>query len=304
MRDGQPAACLRGLFIRTFRVGECVAVRGTLFIVATPIGNLEDLTSRARQTLAEVDLVAAEDTRHTGRLLSSIGVKQPLMSLHDHNESEVTERLIRDLEAGRNIALVSDAGTPLVSDPGFKLVAAAHNAGLRVSPVAGASAVTAALSVSGLPSDRFCFEGFLPAKQKGRRDALANLKHETRTLVFYESVHRIAAFLDDAVDAFGAGRPAFVGRELTKLHEQCVNATLGELRDKLAGGDITSKGEFVVVVAGGEPATHEGIDVDILLTELAAALPPKKAAAIAARLTGGRRNALYDRLLELNRNKS
>jgi len=278
-------------------------VSGTLFIVATPIGNLEDLTARARQTLAEVDLIAAEDTRHTGRLLSGIGVKRPLMALHDHNEEQASGILIRDLEAGRNVALVSDAGTPLVSDPGFRLVAAAHDAGIRVSPVPGPSALTAALSVAGLPTDRFCFEGFLPAKTNKRRDALAALRDERRTLVFYESVHRIADFLNDAVAAFGAERPAFIGRELTKLHEECVSATLGELCDRLAGKNIVAKGEFVVVIAGGEPRAASTIDPDALLGELSAVLPARQAAAIAARLTGKRRNALYARLLETGRGR-
>ena len=273
---------------------------GTLYIVATPIGNLEDLTARARQTLAEVDLIAAEDTRHTGRLLSSIGVKRPLMALHDHNEVRASGILIRDLEAGRDVALVSDAGTPLVSDPGYRLVAAAHAAGLRVSPVPGPSALTAALSVSGLPTDRFCFEGFLPSKKGARRDALAKLRGEPRSLVFYESVHRIADFLDDAVGAFGAARPAFVGRELTKLHEQCVSATLGALCDQLAAADIATKGEFVVIVGGSrETSESHSLDIDSLLVELAAELPGRKAAALAAKLTGARPNALYARLLEL-----
>ena len=273
---------------------------GTLYIVATPIGNLEDLTARARKTLSEVDLIAAEDTRHTGRLLSSIGVKRPLMALHDHNEARASSTLIRDLEAGRDVALVSDAGTPLVSDPGYRLVAAAHAAGLRVSPVPGPSALTAALSVSGLATDRFCFEGFLPPRKSARRDALAKLKSEPRSLVFYESVHRIADFLDDAVAAFGATRPAFIGRELTKLHEQCILATLGVLRDRVATAEIVSKGEFVVVVGGnGDASEARSVDADTLLTELAAVLPGRQAAALAAKLTGARPNALYARLLEL-----
>ncbi len=272
---------------------------GTLYIVATPIGNLEDLTPRARQTLADVDLVAAEDTRHTGRLLSSIGVKTPQMALHDHNEKRVTEALVEDLAGGKSIALVSDAGTPLVSDPGYRLVAAARERGVLVVPVPGASALTAALSVAGLPTDRFAFEGFLPPKRTARRQALEALVSETRTLVFYESVHRIADFIDDAVSVLGPDRPAFIGRELTKLHEQCVTAPLGELAASLADGGIIRKGEFVVIVAGsGAPAEHD-IDTDRLLGELAAALPAKQAAAIAARVTGERKNALYARLLEL-----
>jgi 16S rRNA (cytidine1402-2'-O)-methyltransferase len=278
-------------------------VSGTLFIVATPIGNLEDLTARARQTLAEVDLVAAEDTRRTGRLLSAIGVKRPLMSLHDHNEAHAADSAIEALRGGRNIALVSDAGTPLISDPGYRLVAAAHDAGIRVTPIPGPSAVTAALSVSGLATDRFCFEGFLPARPAARRAALSALRQEPRSMVFYESVHRIEDFLGDAAAVFGAERPAFLGRELTKLHEQSVAASLGSLKQQIESGSIVIKGEFVVVVAGtGEVDRTPAIDTDLLLTELSAELPARRAAALAAKLTGLRPNALYARLLELSDN--
>ena len=221
---------------------------GKLFIVATPIGNLEDLTPRARQTLAEVDLIAAEDTRHTGRLLSHIGVKTRLLALHDHNEQQVVSKLISVLESGQSIALVSDAGTPLVSDPGYRLVQAAHAGGIAVSPIPGASAVTAALSAAGLPTDRFCFEGFLPAKKAARQNMLNTLSRETRTLVFYESVHRINDVLADLCDIFGVERTAFIGRELTKMHEECVQDSLGSLRDRIADGSIVAKGEFVIVV--------------------------------------------------------
>jgi 16S rRNA (cytidine1402-2'-O)-methyltransferase len=176
---------------------------GTLFIVATPIGNLEDLAPRARQTLANVDLIAAEDTRHTGRLLSHFGIKTPLLAMHDHNEETIAEKLVAELASGKSIALVSDAGTPLVSDPGYRLVKATHEAGIAVSPIAGASAVVAAISAAGLPSNRFCFEGFLPAKKKARGDALAELVNEPRTMIFYESVHRITDTLGDLVTAFG-----------------------------------------------------------------------------------------------------
>ncbi|MCH7637197.1 MAG: 16S rRNA (cytidine(1402)-2'-O)-methyltransferase, partial [Proteobacteria bacterium] len=216
---------------------------GTLFIVATPIGNLEDLSPRARQTLADVDLIAAEDTRHTGRLLSHFSIKTPLFALHDHNEDKVVESLISDLADGKSIALVSDAGTPLISDPGYRLVSTAHSRSIRVAPIAGASAATAALSAAGLPTDRFCFEGFLPAKQKARKDRLAELSRETRTIVLYESVHRIRASMADLVDEFGPSRKAFLGRELTKIHEQCVQATLSELLRQLDDGTIVAKGE-------------------------------------------------------------
>ena len=272
---------------------------GTLFVVATPIGNLEDLSPRARQTLAEVDLIAAEDTRHTGRLLSHLGVKTPQFALHEHNEARAAQSLIEQLMDGKSVALVSDAGTPLVSDPGYRLVRAAHANGIAVSPLPGPSAVTAALSVSGLPTDRFGFEGFPPAKTAARCKWLQARAADGRTLLFFEAVHRIAATLADMVDVFGADREAFLGRELTKLHEQCRRATLGELLDEVSNGTIISRGEFVIAVHGADEDASSSIDADRLLKELAEALPPKKAAAIAARVTGEKRNALYQRLLEI-----
>jgi 16S rRNA (cytidine1402-2'-O)-methyltransferase len=274
---------------------------GTLYIVATPIGNLEDLTARARQTLASVDIVAAEDTRHTGRLLSSIGAKPALLALHDHNEEQACRGVVEALQGGRDVALVSDAGTPLISDPGYRLVRAARAEAIPVVPIPGVSAVTAALSVCGLATDRFCFEGFPPAKRAARRKWLANLASEARTLVIYESVHRVAECLDDLVDVFGADREAFLGRELTKLHEQCVRSTLGELRQRIAGGDIPLKGEFVLAVAGADAREAPAVDVDRMLTLLAASLSAKEAARIAAELTGQKKNALYDRIVELKR---
>ena len=272
---------------------------GTLFVVATPIGNLEDLSPRARQTLAEVDLVAAEDTRHTGRLLSHLGVKTRQFALHEHNEARAAQSLVEQLKDGKSVALVSDAGTPLLSDPGYRLVQAAHANGLTVSPIPGPSAVTAALSVSGLPTDRFCFEGFPPAKPEARRKWLQARAADGRTLLFFVAVHRIAATLADMVDVFGADRGAFLGRELTKLHEQCRQASLGDLLDDVSNGTIVHKGEFVVAVHGADDAPASSIDADRLLKELAEALPPKKAATIAARVTGKKRNALYQRLLEI-----
>jgi len=272
---------------------------GTLFVVATPIGNLEDLSPRARQTLADVDLIAAEDTRHTGRLLSHFGVETRLLALHDHNEADQAKRVVRELVAGRSVALVSDAGTPLISDPGYRLVRAAHAAGINVSPIPGPSAMIAALSVAGLATDRFCFEGFLPAKKKGRRDALAELAHETRTMVFYESVHRMEGSVADMVDVFGGTRSVFLGREISKMHEQCISTTLGELSRQVMDNEITQKGELVIVVAGGDDATSSSIDSDKLLNELAALLPKKEAARIVASATGEKRNALYQRLLDM-----
>ncbi|MDJ0904387.1 MAG: 16S rRNA (cytidine(1402)-2'-O)-methyltransferase [Woeseiaceae bacterium] len=272
---------------------------GTLYVVATPIGNLEDLSPRARQTLAAVDLIAAEDTRHTGRLLSHFGVKTRLLALHDHNEADRADTVIEALRSGQSVALVSDAGTPLISDPGYRVVQAAHDAGLTVSPVPGPSALAAALSVAGLPTDRFCFEGFLPSKQKARRDRLAGLAGEPRTMLFYESVHRVGDCIDDMIETFGEDRLASISRELSKLHEQVRLATLGQLREQLAAGDITAKGEFVIVVAGAVGAGQSSLEADELLKELAGKLPDKEVARIAANVTGEKRNALYKRLLDL-----
>lgn len=272
---------------------------GTLFVVATPIGNLEDLSQRARQTLADVDLVAAEDTRHTGRLLMHLGLKTRQFALHEHNEARAAQALIEQLKDGKSVALVSDAGTPLVSDPGYRLVQAAHANGIAVSPIPGPSAVTAALSVSGLPTDRFGFEGFPPARRPARRKWLQALASESRTLVFFVAVHRIAATLADMVDVFGADREAFLGRELTKMHEQCVSASLGELLDQVSSGAIVPKGEFVIAVRGSTQEADSSVHVDRLLSELLELVPATRAAAIAARITGGRRKALYQRILEL-----
>lgn len=272
---------------------------GTLFIVATPIGNLDDLSRRARQTLADVDLIAAEDTRRTRGLLSHFAIKTPLFALHEHNESRAAQSLLDKMAGGLSIALVSDAGTPLISDPGFRLVRAAHAAGFRVEPVPGVSALTAALSVSGLPTDRFCFEGFLPARPGARRTRIASLRTESRTMVFYESVHRLVGCVEDLVAGFGARRPAFIGRELTKLHEQCVAADLGGLLTMLEDGSIPRKGEFVIIVGGADAEPAAAVDIDTLLSELAASLSARETARIVALATGGKRNALYRRLLEL-----
>jgi 16S rRNA (cytidine1402-2'-O)-methyltransferase len=271
---------------------------GTLFVVATPIGNLEDLSPRARQSLAEVDLIAAEDTRHTGRLLSHIGVKTRQFAFHDHNEERATRVLIDELKSGKSVALVSDAGTPLLSDPGYRLVKAAHDASIPASPIPGPSSVTAALSVAGLPTDRFCFEGFLPAKAVARRSRLGELARQTATMVFFESVHRVRDSVADLVDVFGADRQACLVRELTKLHEQCVRAPLGVLLAAIDDGGIPRKGEFVILVGGGEdsgpPQSYKGR----LLDALADALPARQAAAIAATVTGEKKNALYQEILE------
>jgi 16S rRNA (cytidine1402-2'-O)-methyltransferase len=277
---------------------------GTLYVVATPIGNLEDLTPRARQTLASVDLVAAEDTRHTRGLLSHIGANPALMALHEHNEEQAVHGVIEALDRGKSVALVSDAGTPLVSDPGYRLVRAAHERAIPVVPVPGACAVIAALSVAGLPTDRFCFEGFAPAKGAARRKWLQGLASEPRTLVLYESVHRIGDCLADLAGILGAEREAFIGREMTKLHEQCLHAPLGELQRLFEAGEIVGKGEFVIVVAGAAQAAGSAVDVDRLLELLAPHLGARDVARIAAEFTGEKKNALYERVLSLKRDRS
>jgi 16S rRNA (cytidine1402-2'-O)-methyltransferase len=274
--------------------------------VATPIGNLDDFSPRAKQVLSEVDIVAAEDTRHTGRLLAAFGIKTRQTSLHEHNENEVAESLMKELEGGAAVALVSDAGTPLVSDPGYRLVRMAHEHGIRVSPVPGPSAAIAALSAAGLPTDAFCFEGFLSPRKQARRERLAELRQEPRTLILYESVHRVRTVFVDLTAAFGVSRRAFVGRELSKLHEQCVAGTLGDLQAMLDDGRIPAKGEFVVVIEGDTTAFRETastVDADRLLTELVGVMPGRQAVEIAATVTGVNKNALYRRMLQLSETK-
>ena len=275
--------------------------KGTLFVVATPIGNRDDLSPRARQVLEEADLIAAEDTRRTGRLLSHFGIKTRQMALHEHNEESLVPGLIGKLNEGQSIALVSDAGTPLISDPGYRLLRAAHEQGIDVSPVPGASAVIAALSVAGLPTDRFCFEGFLPAKKSARQGRLAKLRQETRTIVIFESVHRIAECLSDLVKAFGPDRHAFIGREITKLHEQCVSGTLEELKRMTDDGRISIKGEFVLVLEGQRATETSVVNIDInqLLQEITAVLPGSQAVDVVASLTGRGRNEVYRQMLAL-----
>jgi 16S rRNA (cytidine1402-2'-O)-methyltransferase len=280
--------------------------KGTLFVVATPIGNLGDLSPRAREVLEQADRIAAEDTRVTGRLLSHFGIGTRQVALHEHNEQKVIPGLIEALNSGKTVALVSDAGTPLVSDPGFRLVRAAHEAGITVSPVPGPSALLAALSASGLPSDRFAFEGFLPSRRAARQARLDALKGESRTLLFFESVHRVAETLADLAQCFGRERQAFIGRELSKLHEQCVAAGLGTLQDMVADGRIPSKGEFVIGITGTDEdsAAQDSALADRLLEELVAVLPGRQAAEIVARATGGSRNDIYQRMLALRNEQS
>lgn len=273
---------------------------GILYVVATPIGNLDDLSPRAQRTLREVDLIAAEDTRHSNKLLQHYGIDTPVTAFHEHNEREKAPELVGILGKGKNLVLISDAGTPLVSDPGYRLVRAAHAAGLRVVPVPGACAAIAALSASGLPSDRFAFEGFPPVKPGARRAWLEALVREPRTLVFYESPHRIAESLADMAAVFGEQREAVYARELTKQFETVRHTTLGELAPWVAGDNHQQLGEIVVLVHGAAPAEGEaGEDAGRILRILIKELPVSQAAALAAEITGQKKNALYDLALQL-----
>ena len=266
-----------------------------LYVVATPIGNLADLSARAREVLASVALIAAEDTRRARRLLDHAGLGTPLTALHEHNETAAIPGLLERLEQGDDVALVSDAGTPLVSDPGYPLVRAVQDAGLDVVPIPGPSALTAALSAAGLATDRVAFEGFLPSKPAARRRRIAELATEPRTVVWYEAPHRVLAAVNDLTELLGGDREAAICRELSKVHEQCVRAPLASLQTALADGSIPARGEFVIVVGGaakGEGADHrEGQRVMALLL---AHLPPAKAAQLAHEITGVSRKSLYD----------
>lgn len=275
---------------------------GTLWVVATPIGNLEDFSPRAQRVLAAADLVLCEDTRHSGRLLAAFGIKAKLASLHEHNEERVTPGLVERLAAGERMALVSDAGTPLLSDPGFRLVRAAAAAGVSVSPVPGPSAILAAMSVAGLPTDRFAFEGFLPARAAARRARLEKLAAEPRTLVLFEAGNRVVGLLADAAEMLGGERDAVVARELTKLHETLYRGPLAELAVTLAADPDAARGEFVVVIAGSDPpAAGEG-DAALLarlLPALLEELPPSRAVKIATKLSGVPRREAYELALKL-----
>jgi 16S rRNA (cytidine1402-2'-O)-methyltransferase len=269
--------------------------RGRLQVIATPIGNMGDLSTRAREALESADLIAAEDTRHTQTLLQAIGISRPMLSLHAYNESQRLPELLARLEAGEVIALVSDAGTPLLSDPGFELVRHAARAGFEILTIPGPSAITAALSVAGLPTGRFCFEGFLPARERERRAELAKLANETRTLIFFEAPHRISATLTDMASEFGAERQAVVTRELTKAHETIYRGTLADLAAQAREDANFQRGEITIVVSGAPP-TASTVDPQLLrraVDLLSKELPPSRAAAIAAQLTGATRNEAY-----------
>lgn len=282
------------------RKGE---LKGTLYVVATPIGNLDDLAPRAARTLASVDVVAAEDTRHSGRLLSHLGIQKRMVALHDHNEKDRAAGILTELQAGRDVALISDAGTPLISDPGYVLVREARAAGHRVSPIPGPCALVAALSVAGLPTDRFLYVGFLPAKRSGRRASLDVLSSEVATLVFYESPHRILESVRDIADVLGPDREMVLGREITKTFETFYSGSVADVLAELERDPHGNRGEFVVMVrgaaaqAGSEEAAT--MDVDRVLRVLLAELPVKRVARMASELTGLSKNDLYQRALAL-----
>ena len=271
-------------------------LQGTLYIVATPIGNLQDMTPRAVQTLSSVDLIAAEDTRHSRKLTQHFSIDTPLTPLHDHNERHCSEDLLEKLAQGQNIALISDAGTPLISDPGYFFVHEARQRNIDVVPIPGACAVVAALSISGLPTDRFVFEGFLPAKSQGRLQRLHSVQSETRTLVYYESPHRILACLNDMKTVFGEERQIVLARELTKTYETVLSSSISAVLEHLDTNPTQIKGEMVVLVSGApviEVEAHEDASLLHLLDCLLEELPLKQAVSLAVKITGHKKNSIY-----------
>ncbi len=276
------------------------AIAGRLYVVATPIGNLGDMSPRAREILQSVALIAAEDTRHTGVLLKAFDIQTSMISLHEHNEIGRLPELIARLLAGASVALVSDAGTPAISDPGYELVRAAAAAGVEVIAIPGPCAAVAALSISALPSAQFCFEGFLPARKSARRTQLEKLSIEIRTLVFYESPHRIAEMLADCVVVLGGERLAVVARELTKIHETLYRGSLADLAARSTLAPHFSRGEIVVMIAGAVvEELSDTRELDRVLSVLLLELPLKQAAHLAAKITGARNNEAYNRALHL-----
>jgi len=271
-----------------------------LYVVATPIGNLADITIRAQEVLESVDIIAAEDTRHTKRLLNHLGINKPLMAAHDHNESGAAEQIVAKLKDGQNVALVSDAGTPLIADPGFHVAKHVAEAGFNIVPVPGACAVITALCAAALPTDRFIFDGFLPPKSKGRKDYFATLKNEERTLVVYESPHRILDSLKDLNDVLGADKELVVARELTKTFETFLRGSVQSIQEEMETDSNQQRGEFVVMIRGAIAkkkleVSQEALDLTLLLAE---ELPLKQAAGLAAKHTGYKKNQLYQLALE------
>ena len=276
---------------------------GGLYLVATPIGNLGDISQRALDVLGSVDLIAAEDTRHSHYLLSHYGIQTRLQAYHEHNEETATAGFISRLLAGESIALISDAGTPLVSDPGYRLVEQAHQNMIPVIPIPGACAAIVALAASGMATDRFVFEGFPPAKQGVRLNSLKRLQDEPRTMVFYISCHRLLETIDDMRSSFGDERPATMAREITKTFETIKHSTLTDLYDFIAGDPNQLKGEIVLVVAGQTVQTREDPMTNKILETLLEELPVKQASSLTSRITGANKNDLYKAALKLKENK-
>ena len=275
--------------------------QGTLYVIATPIGNRADMGERAISILKQVDLIAAEDTRHSKGLLQHYNITTPMQAYHDHNEEQATPKLIQRLLEGDNIAIISDAGTPLLSDPGYHLVKAAHASSIKVSPVPGACAAIAALSVSGLATDRFMFAGFAPHKQGARQNFYREFEHQVATLVFYESSHRIVASLKDMLLIFGEKRRVVLAREISKLFETVYSSTIGDLLDWLQADANQQKGEFVLVLEGAEEQMNpQFAELEQLLKILLEELPVKQASQIAAKITGVKKNQIYKLALELS----
>ncbi len=273
-------------------------MEAALYIVATPIGNLSDISERAIEILKQVDLIAAEDTRHSKTLLERFGIKTKICAYHEHNEEKVTQQLIQQLQEGQSIALISDAGTPLINDPGYKLVAVAHDHNIKVVPIPGPSAIITALSAAGLPTNKFIFEGYLPAKSVARKTRLNELKNESRTLVFYEAPHRIVESVKIMQEIFGEDRRITIARELTKQFEQIVRDKISTINEKLESEEIKIKGEFVVIIEGAQETSVTDQEVLRINQILSEKLSPKDAAGLTAKITGKKKNEVYSLSLD------
>jgi len=271
---------------------------GNLYIVATPIGNLRDISERAIEILKQVDLIAAEDTRHSKTLIERFGIKTKMSAYHEHNEEKISPQLIKQLQDGESIALISDAGTPLINDPGYKLVVAAHDNNIQVVPIPGPSAIITALSACGLPTNKFIFEGYLPAKSVARKTRLNELKNESRTLVFYEAPHRIVESVNIMQEIFGKARRVTIARELTKQFEQIVRNDLSVINEKIENGEIKVKGEFVVIIEGTEETSVTDKEVLRINQILSEKLSPKDAAGLTGKITGRKKNEIYQMALK------
>jgi 16S rRNA (cytidine1402-2'-O)-methyltransferase len=277
-------------------------IKGALYIVATPIGNLEDLSPRAISVLKHVDLIVAEDTRHSKPMLNQFGIETKIRAYHDHNEREQTPKLIELLQQGHSIALISDAGTPLICDPGYHLLGAAHAEKIKVIPVPGASAMVSALSASGFSAEKFIFEGYLPAKQVARQTRMQALQTEARTMVFHEVPHRIINFMEDSIDCFGASRQAVIAKEITKLHETIYRDSLENILLWLKEDAVRCKGEFVVVIQGEKTDQFDSAEAKRILQILLKDHSVKDAVKLATEILNGKKNELYKIAMDLKEN--